>query len=525
MVQKNKKPSATAAVAVAPGRAAAASESFRPRARRKRINKAAPWQAGMAEPTSPEGAEESLFNGDSDDVDFVREAGDIARLASLQVDTATDDPEEALVSPPRPLVRVTSGGYIDGRPPPSPRGGPVLKEPKTARDRVWAFAFGLQLLGAVGVMVLKARSVDASPIVSIMLVAVMASLASLSDDSAGNALNAAHAPAILVVTALALLCGLRVERTHSIPWALLCVTFAVLALALYVSRRKAINDSSYVLATVALSRLVPWPRVSIIATAAQALHLLLVASVLRDAYMIPVLAHTYWTCQAWRLAVRAVVAADLERRLAGEGDSLKPLIRRACTTSLGTITKAALVCPPMELLRALSVDGLAPSTRRRRREACLGRALLRGKAFSAAARDVDGVIIHQNLIELLDGDAVVRGCRAGRAFVGASTSIICAALHSIEEIDPPSILSVGGSFLAGWVISSVALEPLASTSQATILCYAERPRGLEGADPILYRRFCRLAPSRPPRWVEPAENPLSPRRRSLSDTDYREVAL
>ena len=68
-------------------------------------------------------------------------------------------------------------------------------------------------------------------------------------------------------------------------------------------------------------------------------------------------------------------------------------------------------------------------------------------------------------------------------------------------------------------------QPLASTAQATILCYAERPRGLEGADPILYRRFCRLAPSRPPRWVEPTENPMSPRRRSLSDTDYREVAL
>ena len=33
------------------------------------------------------------------------------------------------------------------------RGGPVLKEPKTARDRVWAFAFALQVLGAVGVMI------------------------------------------------------------------------------------------------------------------------------------------------------------------------------------------------------------------------------------------------------------------------------------------------------------------------------------------------------------------------------------
>ena len=134
----------------------------------------------MGEPQSPEGAEESLFHGDNDDVDFVREAGDIARLASLQVDTAPDDPEEALVSPPRPLVRVTSGGYIDGRPPPSPRGGPVLKEPKTARDRVWAFVFALQVLGAVGVMVLKARSVDASPIVACALVAVMASLLSPS---------------------------------------------------------------------------------------------------------------------------------------------------------------------------------------------------------------------------------------------------------------------------------------------------------------------------------------------------------
>ena len=121
---------------------------------------------------------------------------------------------------------------------------------------------------------------------------------------------------------------------------------------------------------------------------------------------------------------------------------------------------------------------------------------------------------------------MVRGCRACSAFVGASTAIICAALHSMENIDAaPPVLSVGGAFLCGWVISSIALEPLASTAQATILCYAERPRGLEGADPILYRRFCRLAPSRPPRWVEPTENPLSPRRRSLSDTDYREVAL
>jgi hypothetical protein len=180
----------------------------------------------------------------------------------------------------------------------------------------------------------------------------------------------------------------------------------------------------------------------------------------------------------------------------------------------------------MELVRALSVDGLAPSTKRRRREACLGRALLKGKAFSAAARDVDGIIIHQELTELLDGDAVVRGCRACSAFVGASTAIICAALHSIEEIDAaPPVLGVLGAFLCGWVISSIALEPLASTAQATILCYADRPRGLEGADPILYRRFCRLAPSRPPRWVEPTENPMSPRRRSLSDTDYREVAL
>jgi hypothetical protein len=485
----------------------------------------------MGEPASPEGAEESLFHGDNDDVDFVREAGDIARLASLQVDTAVDDPDEQpLVSPPRPLVRVTSGGYIDGRPPPSPRGGPVLKEPKTARDRVWAFAFVLQLLGAVGAMIHACRSVDAAPIVSLMLVAVMASLASLSDDAAGNVLNAAHAPAILVVTALALLCGLRVERTQSMPWAVLCVTFLLVTLSLYLSRRKAINDQSYVLATVALSRLVPWPRVAIVATAAQSLHFLLVAGVLRDAgrnyvYMILVLAHASWTCQAWRLAVRAVVAADLERRLAGEGDSLKPLIRRACTYSLGTIAKAALVCPPVELLRALSVDGLAPSTRRRRREACLGRALLKGKAFTAAARDVDGVIIHQELTELLDGDAVVRGCRACSAFVGASTAIICAALHSIDSVEAPPVLSICGAFLCGGVIAGVALEPLAATAQATILCYAERPRGLEGADPILYRRFCRLAPSRPPRWVEPTENPMSPRRRSLSDTDYREVAL
>ena len=483
----------------------------------------------MGEPQSPEGAEESLFHGDNDDVDFVREAGDIARLASLQVDTATEDPDEQpLVSPPRPLVRVTSGGYIDGRPPPSPRGGPVLKEPKTARDRVWALVFAVQVLGALGVMIHACRSVDAAPIVSIMLVAVLASFASLSDDAAGNALNSSHAPAILVVAALALLCGLRVERTHSIPWALLCVTFAVLALALYLSRRKAINDASYVLAAVALSRLVPWPRVAIVAMAAQALHFLLVAGVLRNSnrvYMILVLVHASWTCQAWRLAVRAVVAADLERRLAGESDSLKPLIRRACTYSLGTIAKAALVCPPMELVRALSVDGLAPSTKRRRREACLGRALLRGKAFSAAARDVDGIIIHQELAELLDGDAVVRGCRACSAFVGAATAIICAALHSIDSVEAPPVLSICGSFLCGWVISSVALEPLASTAQATILCYADRPRGLEGADPILYRRFCRLAPSRPPRWVEPTENPMSPRRRSLSDTDYREVAL
>ena len=52
----------------------------------------------MGEPQSPEGAEESLFHGDNDDVDFVREAGDIARLASLQVDTATDDPEEQWLS-------------------------------------------------------------------------------------------------------------------------------------------------------------------------------------------------------------------------------------------------------------------------------------------------------------------------------------------------------------------------------------------------------------------------------------------
>ena len=172
-----------------------------------------------------------------------------------------------------------------------------MKEPKTARDRVWAVVFAVQVLGALGVMIHACRSVDAAPIVSIMLVAVLASFASLSDDAAGNALNSSHAPAILVVAALALLCGLRVERTHSIPWALLCVTFAVLALALYLSRRKAINDASYVLAAVALSRLVPWPRVAIVATAAQALHFLLVAGVLRDgndAYVILVLAHAAW---------------------------------------------------------------------------------------------------------------------------------------------------------------------------------------------------------------------------------------
>ena len=92
------------------------------------------------------------------------------------------------------------------------------------------------------------------------------------------------------------------------------------------------------------------------------------------------------------------------------------------------------MCPPMELVRALSVDGLAPSTKRRRREACLGpRAPEEARRFAAAARDVDGVIIHQELTELLDGDAVVRGCRACSAFVGASTAIICAALHSIDS--------------------------------------------------------------------------------------------
>ena len=106
----------------------------------------------MGEPASPEGAEESLFHGnqDDEDIDFVREAGDIARLASLQVDTAPDDPEEGLVSPPRPLVRDTSGGYIEDRPP-HRRAAARSSGAKTARDRVWAFAFALQVLGAVGV--------------------------------------------------------------------------------------------------------------------------------------------------------------------------------------------------------------------------------------------------------------------------------------------------------------------------------------------------------------------------------------
>ena len=44
-------------------------------------------------------------------------------------------------------------------------------------------------------------------------------------------------------------------------------------------------------------------------------------------------------------------------------------------------SQGGLVCPPMELLRAASVDGLAPSTKRRRREACLGRALERQGVF------------------------------------------------------------------------------------------------------------------------------------------------
>ena len=108
----------------------------------------------------------------------------------------------------------------------------------------------------------------------------------------------------------------------------------------------------------------------------------------------------------------------------------------------------------------------------------------------------------------------------------ASLAFDVATSALVAEIDAaPPVSSVLGAFLCGWFIAGVALEPLAATAQATILCYAERPRGLEGADPILYRRFCRLAPSRPPRWVEPTENPMSPRRRSLSDTDYREVAL
>ena len=95
----------------------------------------------------------------------------------------------------------------------------------------------LQVLGAIGVIIHAARTVDAAPFVACALVAAMASLASLSDDAAGAALNAAHAPSILVVAALALLCGLRVERTHSIPWAVLCFAFAGLALALFDTRR------------------------------------------------------------------------------------------------------------------------------------------------------------------------------------------------------------------------------------------------------------------------------------------------
>ena len=530
----------------------------------------------MAAPETPDQAEESLFAANTNDVDFVREAGDVARLASLQVDTALDDPEEqGLVSPQRALVRVTSGNNM----PPSPR-GPLPRVPKTARDRGYALLLVLQFMLAVlftTLALLKAFDAFTAPAayagacVALAFIALGATLTSTNDDAVGTALNRIHVPAILVVFSLALLCGLRSYRTRSVTWALLCGLVAYLALALYVARRRALNDASYVLAMVSLSWIVPWPRVSMVAAVAQALHLILIAGLLRLArknylFLGLTLAHAYWTAHAGRLAVRAVVAAaltrcrtflilhararwrrprrrggarspvapaqDLERRLAGEGDTLRPLLRCACTTSLGTLAKAALLCPPFELMRGLAVDGLAPATRKRRREACLGRALLKGKAFGAAARDVDSVVVHQELTELSDGDAVVRGCRAGTAFVGAATALVCAALRSVNgayagsayDAAPP-VLSVCGSFLTGWFVAGVALEPLAASAQACILCYAEQPQALERADPILYRRFCRLAPARPPRWVEPTENPMSPRRRSLSDTDYREVAL
>ena len=111
------------------------------------------------------------------------------------------------MSPPRPLVRVTSGGYIDGK---TAAVAARRPGPQGAEDGARS-GLGVCLCvagaGRHRCHHPSARSVDASPIVSIMLVAVMASLASLSDDAAGNALNASHAPAILVVAALACSAG------------------------------------------------------------------------------------------------------------------------------------------------------------------------------------------------------------------------------------------------------------------------------------------------------------------------------
>ena len=92
---------------------------------------------------------------------------------------------------------------------------------------------------------------------------------------------------------------------------------------------------------------------------------------------------------------------------------------------------------------------------------------------------------------LLDGDAVARSCRAARLAAAAASALLSGALANRGR-------DVVLAFAAGWVLAALACEPALAAVECAILAYAERPRGLEAADAIVYRRFVRLAPRRRP---------------------------
>jgi len=219
----------------------------------------------------------------------------------------------------------------------------------------------------------------------------------------------------------------------------------------------------------------------------------------------------YWTSQVIKNVVHVTVSGTIATWYFFHGTIGVPRnptlhsLRRACTTSFGSICLGSLLVAALKTLRAIvrsmrternqllvcvadCIIGVIDNLIRYFNMYAFTQVAIYGKSYCKAASDTWS-LFQSHGFEAIVNDNLISGVLLMGALLGGIVCSVVSGVISLEVVREYWITCAILGFALGFVITMTTMEVVESGVATIFVCFAMDPSALQRNDPILYNKF------------------------------------